>query len=340
MAEEEGNKKNRAKNQILDKLRANPWIIATFVLAVIIIVGIFVKGGFTGGAISESEASDKLTAFVEAQGGSIDIVSSEKEGSLYKFTINYQGDEIPIYLTLDGKYLIPSMIPLSSEDAGREAQGSGTAQQPVEIPKNAKPAVELFVMSLCPYGLQAEKGILPVAELLKDKIDFKIKFVFYAMHGKDEINENTRQYCIQKEQPSKLISYMNCYVKDGNSDGCIATTGIDKTKLNSCVEAADKQFKITENFEDQSSWLSGRFPKYDVNAADNTKYDVGGSPTLVINGVQASSARDPASLLKTICEAFTTAPAECKQTLSSAAPNPGFTAGSVSGSASAANCVG
>jgi len=73
--------------------------------------------------------------------------------------------------------------------------------------KKDVPEVELFVMSHCPYGTQMEKGILPVVELLGDKIDFKIRFVYYAMHGEKEVNEEARQYCIQKEQKDKFISY-------------------------------------------------------------------------------------------------------------------------------------
>ena len=37
-------------------------------------------------------------------------------------------------------------------------------------PKKEKPEVELFVMSHCPFGTQIEKGMLPVARLLGDKI--------------------------------------------------------------------------------------------------------------------------------------------------------------------------
>ena len=43
------------------------------------------------------------------------------------------------------------------------------------VPKSDKPLVELFVMAYCPYGTQAEKGLIPVIELLGDKIDASIK---------------------------------------------------------------------------------------------------------------------------------------------------------------------
>jgi hypothetical protein len=212
------------------------------------------------------------------------------------------------------------------------AAPAAPAPVPVPVTKSDKPKVEVFVMSYCPYGTQIEKGIIPVVELLKDKIDFSLKFVYYAMHGQKEIDENTRQYCIEKEQSAKLIPYLTCFLNASDSAGCLKSASIDNTKLDACVKAADTQFSISKNFADNSTWLSGRFPKYDVHAAENTKYGVKGSPTIVINGAQASSARDSASLLKTICSAFNKAPSECSQTLSSASPSAGFGTAAASGS--------
>jgi hypothetical protein len=50
--------------------------------------------------------------------------------------------------------------------------------------KREKPDVDVFVMSYCPFGTQIEKGLLPVWDLLGDKINLNIRFVDYAMHGK------------------------------------------------------------------------------------------------------------------------------------------------------------
>ncbi len=59
-------------------------------------------------------------------------------------------------------------------------------------------------MAYCPYGTQEEKGILPVVNTLNNKIDFKVKFCDYAMHGKQEIDEQLNQYCIETEQADKF----------------------------------------------------------------------------------------------------------------------------------------
>ncbi len=156
-----------------------------------------------------------------------------------------------------------------------------------------------------------------------------------------EVEENTRQYCIQKEQTSKFIPYLTCFLQAGDSASCLTQTGVNQAQLNTCYNATDKQFDITTNLNDKSLWLSGSYPKYNVNLEDNNKYQVGGSPTLIINGQDASTGRDAASLLDAICSSFTTAPAECSTQLSSAQPDPGFgatTSGTATGAATTATC--
>ena len=322
---------NNSKKGILE----NPWMLATIFLAVVLIIVLvlrFTGAGLTGNVVSEDKAVQNLMDFVKAQGGGeAEYVSTSKNGSFYEITIKYQGQELPVYVTQDGKYLVPSLIPLAVDNSSAETNSKET---PTEVTKSDKPKVEVFVMSLCPYGTQIEKGIIPVANLLGSKIDFSIKFVSYSMHGKTEIDENTRQYCIQQEQNSKFIKYLTCYLKEGKSDACLTEAAIDKTKLDACVKAADAQFNITAEF---NAAADSGYPRYNVHAAENEQYGVEGSPTLVINGAQVSSGRDSASLLKAVCSAFNSAPAECGNSLSSTAPSPGFgeTAGaSGSGTAS------
>lgn len=319
----------------------SPWMISTIVLGVValVLLAIVVGGKLTGNVVSEQGIEASLVSFVKAQGGNLTVTSIAKESGMYKVNVSVDGQDIPVFVSLDGKYLIPSTIPLSSDNSN-VAPSSADTQQPVQkdIPKSAKPVVEAFVMSYCPYGTQIEKGLLPVVALLKDKIDFKVRWVSYAMHGQKEVNENTVQYCIEKEQSTKYLSYLQCFLNASNSASCLTSTGIDQTKLNSCVSATDKAYKITELFNDKSTWLNGNYPQYNVDKEDNTKYGVQGSPTLVINGIEASSARSPAALLATICSSFTTAPSECSQTLSSDSPSAGFGYGSSSADSSAATC--
>jgi hypothetical protein len=211
------------------------------------------------------------------------------------------------------------------------AQPSAPSAPAPVVPKSDKPKVELFVMSYCPYGLQMEKAYVPAWELLKNKADMDVKFVSYIMHGKKEIDENTRQYCIQSEQPTKFQAYLKCFFGAGQNTGaeadykkCLQSTGVNQTTLNTCVARTDKKFAITTKYNDQSTWLSGQYPLYPLQEDLNNSYGVQGSPTLIINGVEASVARTPEAVKQAICGAFNTPPAECQTALSNSSFGPGF----------------
>lgn len=293
---------HKKKVSIVKKIRHNPWVMSTIVLVVLVVI-VLVSGftGSTGKVVSESKASDNLLGFLNTQtGGGVSYVSSEDLGLLYEITVQYNGQDIPVYVTKDGKYYVQGISELSSSETSESTENSQ------DIPKSDKPVIELFVMSYCPYGTQAEKGILPVLNLLGDKVDFELRFVYYAMHPSyGEVEENLREYCIQKEQEDKFNDYLECFLDEGDSDGCLVEVGIDTAKLDLCYAAADEEFSVTANLEDESSWLSGRYPLFDVDKELNEQYDIGGSPTLIINGEVVSSGRSPAAYLDTICQAFT-----------------------------------
>lgn len=203
--------------------------------------------------------------------------------------------------------------------------------------KKAVPDVELFVMSHCPFGTQIEKGILPVLDEIGDEIDFKLRFVHYAMHAETEVYEQLNQYCIQKTQSSKLIPYLECFLQEGNGEACLDEVDINDVALEECVEETDEKYSITDNLEDQSTWL-GNFPPFNIDKTLTDKYGVQGSPTLVVNSMVVETGRDPASLLKTICYGFDEMPDACDAELSAASPAPGFGLEATTDSGTDATC--
>ncbi|MDD2681153.1 MAG: hypothetical protein PHE20_03610 [Patescibacteria group bacterium] len=315
-------------------------VVLVVILAAVLFALLYNKKDYK--EIDVNEAVTKTENFVNTylmpSGSQATIIDTSEEYGLYKMNINI-GSESPVesYVTKDGKLFFPQAINIDQE-VPTPATGAGTSAPAATVSvKNDKPVVELFIMSYCPYGTQIEKGILPVIETLGNKIDYTLKFVDYAMHDKKELDENLLQYCIQKEQPEKLNDYLTCFLAEGDSAGCLNTTGVNKDKTNSCVSATDKEFKITANYNSKTDW-QGSYPSFNVDKADNDKYGVGGSPTLVINGAQISSGRDSASLLATICSAFNTPPAECNTQLNSQSPTPGFGFDYSANSNSAAAC--
>lgn len=307
----------------------NYWYVVTGVLVVLLLVSVFTSGfskfSFSK-VMSKEEASQKTLDYINKnllQGQAVATVKEvTDEGSVYNMKLSVNGQEINSYVTKDGALFFPQAIDVTKPlDLGA---GAKQQQTPTEVTKSDKPVVELFVMSHCPYGTQAEKGILSAVEKLGDKVDFQLKFVYYAMHGEKEVLEEMNQVCIWNEQKSKFNTYLKCFLKDGKGEECLVTAKVDQDALSACVKKLDAQYKITEGFKDQSTWLSGKFPKFDVFKADNEKYSVGGSPTLIINGAEANSERSPAAYLKTICGAFNTAPEECSEVLPDKAFSPGF----------------
>jgi len=116
-------------------------------------------------------------------------------------------------------------------------------------------------------------------------------------------------------------------------------TGIDQTGLSTCFSATDNEFSIYSQYQDQSTWLNGNFPRFGVHDAFNTQYGVRGSPTVVINGTTVSvDPRSPENFKQIICQAFNSPPEECSQTLSDVAFSPGF--GLETGGSSGGGCGG
>lgn len=283
----------------------------------------------TNKKINPDEAKEITTNFINNNllkpGDKVVVGEVKEEDGLYKMQVILPGgQEITSYITKDGKKFFPeAMIIEEVEKQNQQAQANDSEVAAANVPKKEKPEVELFVMSHCPYGTQIEKGMLPVVKALGDKINFTVKFVDYAMHGEKEIDEQLRQVCIQENNETVFNNYLNCFLENGESEQCLKTANVDVKKMNTCVANYDKQYKIKETFNDKNKWTTS-YPPFDVYKADNQKYGVQGSPTLVINGAKVSSGRDSASLLKTICAGFENQPEECSAQLPNITPAPGF----------------
>jgi len=255
-------------------------------------------------------------------------------------------DDLKNYLVpKDGDFQLQIMSPFNPTkeicDNGIDDTGNGKVDCDDDdckgvwkcMEKKDVPDVDAYVMSYCPFGTQIEKGLIPVVELLKDKINFNVKFVNYAMHGKKELDENLRQYCIQKDNKEKYISYLKCFLASTQgskeeAEKCMKDNGINKASVDKCVKETDEEYGITKAYEDKSTWSSGRFPLFSIYDEENKKYGIRGSPHLMINGVSPNVGRDPEGLLKAVCLGFDKPPKECDTVLSSQNPSPGFGSGS------------
>ena len=116
------------------------------------------------------------------------------------------------------------------------------------IARMGKPTLELFVMSYCPFGIQAEEKIIPIVKRFGDKIDFKLRFIarekespsssqditpFTSLHGYPEVAENIRQLLIAQEFPDQYLDYILCRGKklDKSWEDCAEKLGIDVAEI-------------------------------------------------------------------------------------------------------------
>lgn len=276
--------------------------------------------------LAAQKAIDFINENMLKEGVSASLIDVVEKSGLYKIKFEIENQEFESYVSKDGELLFVQGVNM----------GEMKTNQPGNATKRDIPDVKLFVMSYCPFGIQAQKALLPAYDLLKDKANIGIYFVNYAMHGRKEIDENLRQYCIQKEQSEKYTDYLSCFTKEGDSNKCLSRAEIDQGRLSACVSNTDKQYKITQSYNDKSTWLGGRFPLFAVYDDLNKKYGVHGSPTLVINDrIVSLSSRSPEAFKKAICEAFNSPPEECSRTLSDTVASPGFGGGGSSSSGGA-----
>ncbi len=315
-------KKKSKKYDFVGKIKKNPWKVTTFVFAILslILIGSMV---FNAGTLSSKQAGENFVDYINSMGATqIEYIdSSDFSEGLYQVTISAEGKEIPVHVTKDGLYYVQGVMPITQQVVVEEKPAPVTG----EIIKSDEPLVQLFVMTHCPYGTQAEKGFIPTMKALSEVADLEIRFVHYYMHtNNQEEVETPRQVCIREEQTDKFIPYLECFLgKTGTQDdaaACELEIGIDSSALAECIESGR-----AEEYYAEDSVLS--------EAAG-----VRGSPTLVVNGQIVNSGRNPQAYGDVVCQSFNNVPELCGTiSLDSTNPSPGF-GYSATGSATTAQC--
>lgn len=150
-----------------------------------------------------------------------------------------------------------------------------------------KPQVELFVMSYCPFGVQAEEELLPFIAKYGDAVDFNLRFIanlvehtetdeetetdtlkFTSLHGETEVIENLRQIAVAQLYPDQFFDYLLCRAKHLKSawTECAEKLGLDIGKVSQAVDSEEiKQLFVS-----------------DIQRA--TALGIQSSPTLVVDG--------------------------------------------------------
>jgi hypothetical protein len=272
------------------------------------------------------KAQEYISKHVLKNGIKAKVSDVKDENGFYTVAMQISKDEkvvdkVKVYVTKDGKNLSLGPIFDMSKAPPTPAQAAKDAAE--AVPKSDKPKVELFVMAGCPYGLQAEAAFAPVIKALGDKIDFTPHYVVYSdyqgggptfcidkankfcsMHGAEEAREDVRQICIWNDQRDKWWDYINkfnekCQINEG-TPGCskevAKSVGIDYGKVEACLKNDAEKLMAQE-------------------ADLNKKYNVEGSPSIIINGASFNGNRAPNDILAGICASFKNQPEECSKKL-------------------------
>ncbi len=305
-------------------------VIALEALAIIVLGALLLQSGGSIVGMSADKAGKLAVDYINENFGNgekpASFISASSESGVYKIVLNYSGTEYTSYVTKNGKLFFTEGINMKPAEAK-------------EFTKTDKPTIDLFTMAFCPFGNEAEATIMPVVDLLGDKINANLHYIFYgnygnpeqsseycydeervycSMHGIQELNQDIRELCVAKYEPSKLwdfIADINADTDSTNVDskweGIATKLGIDTAKIKDCYK------NEAETFLKSEMELTGK--EYPVQDPAQNKGEgeskIAGSPTFVINGMIYSGARTPEDVKQAICSAFKTAPAECSQEL-------------------------
>jgi hypothetical protein len=155
--------------------------------------------------------------------------------------------------------------------------------------------LELFVMSQCPYGVQALNAVQEVLTNFKGNLDFSVNYIangsaaggFQSLHGPAEVDEDMRELCVIKNygKDAKYMDYVLCRNKEirGTDWEKCATGGIDAKKIKTCA-TGDEGKKLLEASLKVSNALA-----------------IGSSPTWIANGKYKFSGIDAQSIKTNLC---------------------------------------
>ena len=201
------------------------------------------------------------------------------------------------YLKPAGSYLslaIGAEFDPTCYDSSGAALCSDTRCSPLlecrDIKKNT---LDLFVMSHCPYGIQAMNSMKEVLGALKN-ITFNLHYiadesggVFNSLHGQSEVDDDIRELCAMKYYPTnyKWFDFVSCRNKDTSAEwtACVTSNGMDLSKIKACAEGQEGKDLLSS----------------DIKIA--TALKVSASPTFLANNQHMYNAITATDIQKQIC---------------------------------------
>lgn len=159
----------------------------------------------------------------------------------------------------------------------------------------SKARVTIYVMSKCPYGVQAIEGMRKARAMLGGAVELQLDYIameregkWRSLHGEPEIVGNIQQLCAQELAPQKWLPYIGCVNADWqtiplNGSSCAKKVGIAQKAFEACVKGPRGKALL-------------RASALRAEAAGAV-----GSPTIVIGGRTYGGGRDALDLARAIC---------------------------------------
>ena len=186
------------------------------------------------------------------------------------------------------------------------AEGSSGA---AAVASGDKVPVVMFVMSQCPYGVQAVDGFLPVLKEIGSHVNLRLEYIFNekdgkltSMHGDAELKGGIHQLCAQKLYPeqSKWTAFVACENRTYRQlpkgwENCAKEASMDVGKMKSCIEG-NQGMDLA-----RTSMLAAK------------KANASGSPTIRVGGEEYSGGREKNDFMRAVCAKLKTKPAACSK---------------------------
>ena len=280
--------------------------------------------------LSMEDISKKVVDFIKEMGGSseempVEVLEiTDARDNLYRLKLSVNGQNFISYITKDGNLLFPEFVDMNPPKSRT-------------IPLSEKPIVDLFVMSFCLAGNQAEDLMKPVVDLLGSVADFNLHYIIYSdyqsedfclsseqkycsMHRTAEVNQDIRELCVAEYQPDKLWNFVDEINKRTTAEKVeeewetiAMDLGLNIDEIKRCQEEEgtillDREIGLTNQeypVQDPS--------KHQRDGEYGFEEDIQGSPTLVVNGMIYDGERSTKGYKDAICEAFENVPSVCSQ---------------------------
>jgi len=301
----EDKKKSDVVEINIGKFKSYFWPALTVVLAVLLIYFAFFKGSAVSGTVSGNEAAENLISFINSQGnGEAKLISVQKKETLYEIVVNFQDQDIPVFVTLDGKYLITAPVPLTADAQGLSDPGNtGTkpgekvnvelGSSPALGNKSAKVVFVEFTDYQCPFcGRHYSETFL---QIKKDYIDTGLVLYVLKDFPLNSIHPEAQKaaeaaHCVRDQQND--TGYWKMHDKLFDNQQTLSVENYKKWARELGVNGA--------TFDDclNSS-------KHSKTVGDNLAYGeslgVSGTPASFVNGISLSGAL-PYSEFKSIID--------------------------------------